>query len=258
MTRRCLIAGNWKMNKTPEETALFIDAFLPRFRGSPETEVLLIPPYTSLESAGRRLSGTPIELGAQDVHHEPVGAYTGAISASMLVGCGCRYVLVGHSERRRVFGDDDGAVRRKLEAALVAGLSAILCVGETLDERRAGETEAVLTRQLSAALDGLENDATDRIVVAYEPVWAIGTGETATPEQAQEAIAGIRAWLADRFDGPTAGRARILYGGSVKPENAAALVGLPDVDGALVGGASLDPEAFASIVEAGQSGPVVR
>jgi len=258
MTRRCLIAGNWKMNKTPEETASFIDAFLPRLQDSPGTEVLLIPPYTSLESAGRRLSGTPIELGAQDVHHETSGAYTGAISAPMLVGCGCRYVLVGHSERRRVFGDDDDAVRRKLEAALDAGLFPILCVGETLEERRAGGTKAVLTRQLSAALGGLENDATDRIVIAYEPVWAIGTGETATPEQAQEAIAWIRAWLADRFDGPTAGRVRILYGGSVKPENAAELVGLPDVDGALVGGASLDPEAFAAIVAAGRSGGDAR
>jgi len=258
MTRRCLIAGNWKMNKTPEETASFLDAFLPRLLNSPDVEILLVPPYTSLESAGRRLSGTPIELGAQDVHHETSGAYTGAISAPMLVGCGCRYVLVGHSERRQVFGDDDDAVRRKLEAALDAGLSPILCVGETLEERRAGETEAVLTRQLSAALAELESVATDRIVVAYEPVWAIGTGETATPAQAQEAIAGIRARLADRFDEPTAGLVRILYGGSVKPENAAALIGLPDVDGALVGGASLDPEAFAAIVEAGQSGANVR
>ena len=258
MTRRCLIAGNWKMNKTPEETASFIDAFLPRLVDASATEVLLLPPYTSLESTGRRLSGTPIELGAQDVHHEASGAYTGAISAPMLVGCGCRYVLVGHSERRRVFGDDDDAVRRKLRAALDAGLSPILCVGETLDERRTGETEAVLTRQLSAALDGLENDATDRIVIAYEPVWAIGTGETATPAQAQEAIVGVRAWLAERFDGPTAAKVRILYGGSVKPENAGELVGLPDVDGALVGGASLDPEAFAAIVEAGRSGAGAR
>ncbi len=258
MTRRCLIAGNWKMNKTPEETASFIDAFLPRLLDASGTEVLLIPPYTSLESAGRRLAGTPIELGAQDVYHEASGAYTGAISAAMLAGCGCRYALVGHSERRRVFGDDDDAVRRKLGAALDAGLRPILCIGETLDERRAGETEAVLTGQLSAALDGLENDAMDRIVVAYEPVWAIGTGETATPEQAQEAIVGIRAWLASRFDGPTAAKVRILYGGSVKPQNAAELVGLPDVDGALVGGASLDPEAFATIVEAGRSEADVR
>ena len=258
MTRRRLIAGNWKMNKTPEETAAFLDAFLTRLPEASATEVLLIPPYTSLESAGHRLSGTPIELGAQDVHHEASGAYTGAISATMLVGCGCRYVLVGHSERRRVFGDDDDAVRRKLGAALETGMCPILCVGETLDERRAGEAEAVLTRQLSAALGGLKNDAMDRIVVAYEPVWAIGTGETATPEQAQEAIAGIRAWLADRFDGPTAGRVRILYGGSVKPGNAAELVGLPDVDGALVGGASLDPETFAAIVAADRSGVDAR
>ncbi len=258
MTRRCLIAGNWKMNKTPEETEAFIEAFLPRFLDAPGVEVLLIPPYTSLESAGRRLSGTPIELGAQDVYHQASGAYTGAISAAMIAECGCRYVVVGHSERRHVFGDDDDAVRRKLRAALGGGLRPILCVGETLDERRAGEAEAVLSSQLSAALEGIETDAMDRIVIAYEPVWAIGTGETATPEQAQESIAGIRAWLAGRFDEPTAGRVRILYGGSVKPGNAAALVGLPDVDGALVGGASLDPEAFAAIVEGGRSGASVR
>jgi triosephosphate isomerase len=258
VTRRCLIAGNWKMNKTPEETEAFLEAFLPRFLDAPGVEVLLIPPYTSLESAGRRLSGTPIELGAQDVYHEASGAYTGAISAAMIAGCGCRYVLVGHSERRHVFGDDDDVVRRKLEAALGGGLSPILCVGEALDERRAGETGAVLTRQLSAALERIEADAMDRGVIAYEPVWAIGTGETATPAQAQEAIAGIRGWLTGRFDGPTAGRVRILYGGSVKPGNAAALVGLPDVDGALVGGASLDPEAFAAIVEAGRSGASAR
>ena len=254
MSRRCLIAGNWKMNKTPEETAAFLEAFLPRVRNSADVEVLLIPPYTSLEPAGRRLAGSPIELGAQDLHHEAFGAFTGAVSAAMLAGCGCRYVLVGHSERRHVFGDDDDVVRRKLVAALDVGLSPILCVGETLEQRRSGQTEAVYSRQLSTALDGLEARAMERIVIAYEPVWAIGTGETATSEQAQAAIAGIRTWLTARFDGATAGHVRILYGGSVKPENAAALVGLPDVDGVLVGGASLDPDAFASIAEAGQEG----
>jgi len=250
MARRCLIAGNWKMHKTPAETGTFIEAFLPRLPDLPDVEVLLIPPYTSLESAGRRLAGSSIELGAQDLFHEPSGAYTGAISAPMLVACGCRYVLVGHSERRRVFGDDDGGVRRKLGAALDGDLLPILCVGETLEERRRSETEAVLTRQLSAGLDGIEPGGMERIVIAYEPVWAIGTGETATPGQAQETIAGIRHWLSARFAGPTAERARILYGGSVKPENAAELLAEPDIDGALVGGASLDPAAFAAIVGA--------
>ena len=250
MVRRCLIAGNWKMNKTPEETGTFIEAFLSNLADSSNVEVLLIPPHTSLESAGHRLSETPIELGAQDLFHEASGAYTGAISAPMLVACGCRYVLVGHSERRHVFGDDDGAVRRKLVAALDGGLLPILCVGETLAERRGGETEAVLTRQLSSALDDIEAGAMERIVIAYEPVWAIGTGETATPGQAQEAIAGIRVWLSGRFDRPTTEGIRILYGGSVKPENAADLLSQPDIDGALVGGASLDPEAFAAIVDA--------
>jgi triosephosphate isomerase len=252
MVRRCLIAGNWKMHKTPEETGTFIEALLPKLPELPDVEVLLIPPYTSLESAGRRLAGSPVQLGAQDVFQEASGAYTGAISAPMLVACGCRYVLVGHSERRHVFGDDDAAVRRKLGAALDGALLPILCVGETLEERRSGKTEALLTRQLSVALEGIDAGAMERMVIAYEPVWAIGTGETATPEQAQEAIAGIRAWLSTQFDRPTAERARILYGGSVKPENTAELLAEPDIDGLLVGGASLDPEAFAAIVEAGR------
>jgi len=231
---------------------MFIEAFLPNLAHSPNVEVLLIPPYTSLESAGRRVAGSSVRVGAQDLYYEESGAYTGAISAPMLAACGCRYVLVGHSERRHVFGDDDVVVRRKLVAALDGGLLPILCVGETLEERRGGETEAVMTRQLSAALDGREAVAMERIVIAYEPVWAIGTGETATPEQAQRAIAGIRAWLSDRFDKPTAERARIVYGGSVKAENAADLLARPDIDGALVGGASLDPKAFAAIVDAGR------
>jgi len=258
MSRRRLIAGNWKMNKTPEETAAFIEAFLPRVHDSLDVEVLVIPPFTSLEPAGRKLAGTPIGLGAQDLHQEASGAYTGAVSAAMLVGCECRYVLVGHSERRHVFGEDDEVVRRKLGAALDADLLPILCVGETLEQRRAGRTEDVYSRQLSTALEGIEVGSISRIVIAYEPVWAIGTSETATPEQAQETIAGIRGWLATRFDETTAEGVRILYGGSVKPENAGALVALPDVDGALVGGASLDPGAFAAIVEAGREGGTGR
>ncbi|GAG25480.1 unnamed protein product, partial [marine sediment metagenome] len=239
-------------NKTPEEAGAFIEVFLPNLADSTSVEVLLIPPYTSLESAGHRLAGSPVRLGAQDLFHEASGAYTGAISAPMLAACGCRYVLVGHSERRHVFGDDDAIVRQKRVAALDGSLFPILCVGETLAERRSGETEAVLTRQLSTVLAGIEAGTMERIVIAYEPVWAIGTGETATPGQAQEAIGRIRGWLSDRFDEPTAERIRILYGGSVKPENAADLLARSDIDGALVGGASLDPDAYAAIVDAGR------
>jgi len=248
MGRRCLIAGNWKMNKTPKESVAFIDAFLGKLGDIHDAEILLIPPYTSLESTGHRLADSVVGLGAQDLHHERSGAYTGAISAVMLAACGCRYVLVGHSERRHVFGDDDETVRRKLGVALDSGLRPILCVGETIEERRRGETETVLDRQLDRGLDAVAADDVERIVVAYEPVWAIGTGETATPEQAQNAIGWIRARLVEAYDDPTAVRLRILYGGSVKPGNAAELVAQPDIDGALVGGASLDPDTFAEIV----------
>jgi triosephosphate isomerase len=239
------------MNKTPEESISFIDAFLGKLGALHDEEVLLIPPYTSLESTGRRLAGSAVGLGAQDLHHERSGAFTGAVSVSMLAACGCRYVLVGHSERRHVFGDDDSMVRRKLGAALDGGLLPILCVGETIEQRRGGETEAVLGRQLDGGLDEVPANVVERIVVAYEPVWAIGTGETATPEQAQDAIGWIRARLSDAYGAPVAERLRILYGGSVKPGNAADLLARPDIDGALVGGASLDPDAFAEIVRAG-------
>ena len=249
MNRR-LIAGNWKMNKTPRESIDFIDAFLGKLGDIRDVEVLLIPPYTSLESSGRRLAGSSIGLGAQDLFYEPSGAYTAAISASMLAACGCRHVLVGHSERRHLFGDDDATVGRKLVSALDGGLTPILCIGETLDERRAGAMETVLGRQLDGGLDGVDADAIERVVMAYEPVWAIGTGETATPQQAQEAVAWVRAWLSQRYGVSVAKRLRILYGGSVKPGNATDLVTQPDIDGALVGGASLDPDAFAAIVEA--------
>jgi triosephosphate isomerase len=249
VTRRALIAGNWKMHKTPQETEVFIAAFLERDIPM-ACEILLLPPFTSLERASRLLAETGVSLGAQDLHQEPRGAFTGAVSGDMIRESGCRYVLVGHSERRHVFGDDDEVVRRKLRAALVAGLAPILCVGETLEERRSGETSAVIARQLATALGGVPPDEMARTAIAYEPVWAIGTGETATPAQAQDAIAGIRRSIAGRF-GEALGRStRILYGGSVKPENAAEILRQPDVDGALVGGASLDPEGFARIAEA--------
>jgi len=240
------------MHSTPAETEKFLTRFLPLVRAS-QAEIALFPPFTSLDRAGRLLQGTSIALGAQDVYPEPKGAFTGAVSSGMLAACGCRYVLVGHSERRHVFGDGDAIVRRKLDAVLAAGLDPVLCVGETLDERRAGGTYDVLETQLTAGLRKLELALAARVVIAYEPVWAIGTGETATPEQAQEASAWIRGWLGRTLGARPATATCVLYGGSVKPDNARALLALPDVDGALVGGASLDPDGFAAIVASAEA-----
>ena len=253
MNRRLLIAGNWKMHKTPQETQEFIESFLSDVTEFSSCDVLLIPPFTSLDRAGRLLSESRVFLGAQDMHFEVSGAYTGAISPSMLVACGCDFVLAGHSERRHVFSDSDDVVNRKLHAALDNELRPILCVGETLDQRQGGRTESVLEDQLDGGLKGVDETTLADIVIAYEPVWAIGTGETATPEQAQAAIAFIRNWLETRFSKPAADAMRILYGGSVKPANARSLQSQHDIDGALIGGASLDPDSFAQIIAAAQS-----
>lgn len=250
--RQRLIAGNWKMHLTPAETEAYIDKFLRRLPAT-SAEVVLLPAFPSLDRAGRLLSGSPVHLGAQDVHYEAKGAFTGAVSPAMLVDCGCRYVLVGHSERRHVFGEPDAIVRRKLDAVLTAGLAPILCVGETLGERKAGQTHDVLQTQLDAGLRALAAAHLAKVVVAYEPVWAIGTGETATPDQAQDAAAWIRAWVGRSADARSAETLCILYGGSVKAENARDLLSLTDVDGALVGGASLDPAGFAAIIEAAEA-----
>ena len=253
MKRRPLIAGNWKMHKTSQETQEFIESFLSDVTKFSNCDVLLIPPFTSLDRAGRLLSESHVFLGAQDMHSEASGAYTGAISPGMLVACGCDFVLAGHSERRYVFGDSDDVVNRKLHAALENELRPILCVGETLDQRQADQTEVVLEDQLGGGLKGIDERMLADIVIAYEPVWAIGTGETATPEQAQAAIAFIRDWLEMHFNKPAAAAMRILYGGSVKPANARSLQSQPDIDGALIGGASLDPDSFAQIIAAAQS-----
>ncbi len=253
MKRTPLIAGNWKMHKTPQESQEFIKSFLPAATKFPSCDVLLIPPFTSLDRAGRLLSESRIFLGAQDMHSEASGAYTGAISSGMLVACGCDFVLAGHSERRHVFGDSDDVVNRKLHAALENELRPILCVGETLDQRQRDRTELVLDGQLDGGLKGVDETALADIVIAYEPVWAIGTGETATPEQVQTAVAFIRDWLETRFSKPAADAMRILYGGSVKPGNARSLQSQPDIDGALIGGASLDPDSFAQIIAAALS-----
>jgi len=241
------VAANWKMHKTVAETEAFLAELLPKLPdGGPE--VVVCPPYPSLARAVE-LCGDRVAVAAQNMHEEPSGAFTGEVSAPMLVEIGVGAVVLGHSERREHFGESDEALARKLPAALDAGLQPILCVGENEGQRDAGETEAVLTRQLEADLAGLGDDRLGGLVVAYEPIWAIGTGRTATPEQAQETIAVIRAWIAARSS--EAGDAvRILYGGSVKPDNAAELISKPDVDGALVGGASLEPSDFLAIVEA--------
>jgi triosephosphate isomerase len=240
------------MHSTPAETESFVARFVPLVR-SASAEIAVFPPFTSLDRAGRLLHGSPVGLGAQDVYFETKGAFTGAVSPGMLAACGCRYVLVGHSERRHIFGEDNSVVRRKLDAALAGGLDPALCIGETHAERRAGATYDVLEVQLTAGLRRLEEALLSRVMIAYEPVWAIGTGETATPAQAQEACAWIRDWLARAFSPAEAASLRILYGGSVKTDNARSLLTLPDVDGALVGGASLDPESFAAIVAAAEA-----
>ena len=253
MMQRRLIAGNWKMNKTPAETEEFIRSLVVGVKENEAVEVLLFPPFTSLQLAGRLLSETGIALGGQNFHFETKGAFTGEISLAMLKDCGCSYVLVGHSERRALFHEDDELLNRKLKAAIAAGLFPILCVGETLEDHRQGLVKEKITAQLAADLAGVSAAAASSIVIAYEPIWAIGTGETASPEEAQETIHMIREWLATEllasaYDEQTAEEVRILYGGSVKPENTAALMAQPDIGGALVGGASLSPESFAQII----------
>jgi triosephosphate isomerase len=241
------IAANWKMHKTVPEAAEFVDALLPRIAAT-QSDIVICAPFTALTAVVERRYGTAVKVAAQNMHEEDAGAYTGEVSALMLVDLDVEAVVLGHSERRQHFAETDEALARKVAAALTADLEPILCVGESEEARDAGETEEVLERQLQADLGGIEPGQVESVVVAYEPIWAIGTGRTATSEQAQEACAFIRDVL--RARGAAADKVRILYGGSVKPGNAVELLSLPDVDGALVGGASLDAEDFAAIVEA--------
>jgi triosephosphate isomerase len=241
------IAANWKMHKTVAEAAAFVDALLPRIAAT-QSDVVVCPPFTALTAVVERRYGTAVKVAAQNMHEEASGAFTGEVSASMLVELDVEAVVLGHSERRQYFDETDEALARKVPAALAAGLEPILCVGESEEARDAEQTKGVLERQLQADLAAVESVKLADVVVAYEPIWAIGTGRTATPEQAQEACAFIRDVLRER--GAVADAVRILYGGSVKPANAAELMAQPDIDGALVGGASLDPEEFAAIVEA--------
>jgi triosephosphate isomerase (TIM) len=252
MARVPLIAGNWKMNKTVAEAEAFIASLLPRVSTADGVDVGVCVPFTDLQAVVDSTRGSRVEVYAQNMHQAPSGAFTGEVSAPMLVELDVHGVVLGHSERRQYFAETDRALAEKIPVALDAGLKPILCVGETDDEREAGDTERKLRHQVQ---EGLERVATERlgdVVIAYEPIWAIGTGRVATPEQAQEAIAFVRALVADR-DREQAERTRILYGGSVKPDNAVELLGLPDVDGALVGGASLEVEGFVALVEAARS-----
>jgi triosephosphate isomerase len=250
--RRPIIAGNWKLHATLQEAS----ALVRQLKGACEVEagggvdVVVCPPFTALATVAEALKGSRIGLGAQDLFWEPHGAFTGEVSAGLLADAGCRYVIIGHSERRTHFGETDETVRRKLAAALRQPLVPIACIGETLQQREANQTFAVLERQLAGALDGLSGGDAAKVVLAYEPVWAIGTGRNASPEQAQEAHAFIRQWLAKRWGAGVSESLRIQYGGSVTAANAAGLLQQPDVDGALVGGASLKAEAFTAIVKA--------
>ncbi len=248
--RKILVAGNWKMHGSRAETASLVEGLTAALGDAPVSEVAVCPPFVYLVDAAAALEGSEIRLGAQDLAVEPSGAYTGEIAGTMLRDVGCHFVIVGHSERRSLYGETDGVVAAKYRAAQRDGLVPILCVGETLEEREREVTEAVIERQLRAVLDSAAIASFERAVVAYEPVWAIGTGRTASPEQAQEVHGFIRGILA-ADDDTIADSVRILYGGSVKPSNAGDLFSMPDVDGGLVGGASLDAGGFAEICRAG-------
>ena len=250
MRRRKLIAANWKMNKSVSEASSFAASLRPLLAGSARCDLLIFPSFFCVRPLADALAGTGVAVGAQDLHWERAGAYTGEVSAVMVLDAGASHVLVGHSERRHVMGETDAVVARKFHAALDSGLTPVLCVGETLSEREAGTQGDVVARQLSAAFSGRMAADAARTVIAYEPVWAIGTGKNATPEDADAMHRAIRAWLTERFGSGTAGDVRIQYGGSANPANAAELLARDDVDGLLVGGASLDPRSFAAIAEA--------
>jgi triosephosphate isomerase len=251
--RRPLVAGNWKLHKTLADTRALLDDLLGKLQSKEAAEVVVAPVFTALSTAQQRLAGKNIGLAAQDCYEQAQGAFTGEVSVPLLADVGCTFVIVGHSERRELFGETDEQVKRKVLAVLKGGLTPIACVGETLAIREAGDTEKHVLGQVDAIIDGLETvdePLRAKTVIAYEPVWAIGTGRTATPADAQAVHAAIRRRLADRLGPALSDGTRILYGGSVKADNASALMAQPDVDGALVGGASLDAAAFAAIVAA--------
>ncbi|HUU90916.1 MAG TPA: triose-phosphate isomerase [Phycisphaerae bacterium] len=246
--RKPFICGNWKMNTNRAEAVALAEAAAATAADVPAVEVGACPPACYLEAVLAAAEGTPLVVGGQNMYVEPKGAFTGEIAGPMLADLGCATVILGHSERRHVFGEPDDLISRKVHAAFACGLKPILCVGELIEERRAGDTEAVVRRHVTTGFEGLSEEQAADVVVAYEPVWAIGTGETATPDQAQEVHAFLRMLLADLYDARLAQAVRIQYGGSVKPENARDLMAQADIDGALVGGASLKADSFAAII----------
>jgi triosephosphate isomerase len=251
--RRFFVAGNWKMNllaKSAVELAGALARAVPA--PLPNVQVAVCPPFPYLLAVAEAVSGSGVELGAQNAWHEKPGAFTGEVAIEMLLDADCRWVILGHSERRLILGETDELIGRKTRAAVAGGLDVILCVGETLSQRQAGQTETVLDSQMHGSLAGIDDRAFAKIVIAYEPVWAIGTGVTATTEQAQSAHSHLRKWLATRYNPRIAAETRILYGGSVKPQNAGSLLEQPDVDGALVGGASLKVDDFLPIIRAAE------
>ena len=247
--RKPVIAGNWKMNKTIKEAIELVNSLKRELIDIQEVEIVVCPVYTALSDISDLLIDSNISLGAQNVYWEPSGAFTGEISPAMLKDAGCKYVIIGHSERRKYFNESDQTVNKRIKAAQGLGLIPIFCVGETLEEREANKTIDVVKRQLAGGLEGLEKDALLNLIIAYEPVWAIGTGKTATPQQAQEVHSFIRSWLVDNCSEEVAESLRILYGGSVKSDNIKELMQQGDIDGALVGGASLDSSSFVGIVK---------
>ncbi len=253
VVRKPIVAANWKMNKTEAEAESYFRRLLELVPDAPDVDLVVFPPATLLYLARLHLGGSAVSWGAQNAYPEPAGAYTGEVSIAQIEDLGAKYVICGHSERRHIFKEDDSLIGRKVRAALERGIVPILCVGELLDERQAGRAWQVVEGQLAAALAGVELTSPEELVVAYEPVWAIGTGVPARPEDAQEMAGRIRNWLRDRF-GELGEGVRIQYGGSVKPENARDFLTLPDIDGALVGGASLDPDKFWTIAQAAPAG----
>lgn len=249
-SRKYFIAGNWKMNKTASEGVDLVNDVVAAIGKQTEVTVVVCPPFTALDRVSRAIDGTSVNLGAQDMHAKPSGAYTGEVSAEMLREHFATYVILGHSERRSYFGESDTIVNEKVHTALENMLKPIVCIGETLEERDAGKTLDVIKSQLDGSLANVSEEGIENTVLAYEPVWAIGTGRTASPEQAQEVHAFIRGWLTKRFGEVVAQKLRILYGGSMKPSNAPELLSQPDIDGGLIGGAALDANSFIELVNA--------
>ncbi|SEN70026.1 triose-phosphate isomerase [Lihuaxuella thermophila] len=247
--RTPVIAGNWKMHKTVEEAVDFVET-IQRSELPGEVETVLCAPFLALPALAEKAKGSKIGIGAQNVHWEEQGAYTGEVSVPMLKAAGVQYVIIGHSERRTYFAETDETVNRKVKAAIAGGLTPIVCVGEVLEERESGQTKQVVQEQVKKGLNGLSSEEMKKVIIAYEPVWAIGTGKASTAEDAEEVISFIRKTVADLFDQQVANEVRIQYGGSVKPENIGTYIAQPNIDGALVGGASLEPASFLKLVEA--------